>query len=156
MISKQALKSTVNFGCVLLLGMSILTSTGCLGGLGLTGAKLPTEPVSTESMGQFRVDMIGAFNKTASFEGEIDEPITVQDVLERSGATRKYRNMDIMIHRVVEETGRVLKLRVDYVPRKKSVKPELNYAIHDKDRILVQSRTTTAISKVVDSLNPNQ
>jgi hypothetical protein len=85
-----------------------------------------------------------------------NEPITIQDVLERSGATRKYRNMDIMIHRVVEETGRVLKLRVDYEPRKKSVKPELNYAIHDKDRILVQSRTTTAISKVVDSLNPNQ
>ena len=155
MISIQALKSTVNFGCLLLLGISILTSTGCLSGLGLTGAKLPTEPVSSESMGKFRVDMIGAFNRSASFEGEIDGPVTIQDVLERSGATRKYRNMDIMIHRTVEETGRPLKLRVDYVPRKKSVKPELNYAIHDKDRILVQARTTTAIDKVLNSLNPD-
>ena len=156
MISKQALKSTLNFGCALMLGMSVVTSTGCLGGLGQTGANLPTEPVSAESTETYRVDMIGAFSKTSSFEGEIDGPITIQDVLVNSGATKKFRNMDVMIYRVVKESGRVLKLAVDYVPRTKSVKPELNYAIHAEDRIIVQSRTTTAIDKVINSLGQNE
>jgi hypothetical protein len=153
MNSKQAIKSTLNFGCTLMLGMSILTSTGCLGGLGQTAANLPTEPAPSEPTDSYRIDMIGAFSKTTSLQGEIDGPITVQEVLVNSGATKKFRNMDVVIYRTVEESGRLLKLVVDYVPRTKSVKPELNYAIRPNDRIIVQSRTTTAIDKVINSIS---
>ncbi len=155
MISKHALKLTIHFGCAFVLGTSILTSTGCLGGLGLTGATLPTDPVSTEASNHYQVEMMGAFTKSAPFEGEIDGPLTVQDALERSGAIKKFRSMDIMIYRVVEETGRVLKMKVEYTPRTKTVKPELNYAIHPNDRIMVQARSLSSIDKFVDSLSPN-
>ena len=140
-----------------MLGLTILTTTGCLGGIGLNNrAVLPTQPVSAEaSAGQYQVEMTGNFSKSSVFQGEIDGPLTVQDALERSGATKKFRSMEVMIYRVVKETGRGLKMPVEYKARNKSVLPEMDYALHPNDRISVRARSTNAIDKVIDSLNPN-
>ena len=156
MISRNSIRSFSKFGCVLLLAIATISSTGCLGGLGLNATALPTDPNPQESLGRYQVDMVGAFDKSASFQGEIDGPITVQDALERSRATKKFRNMDIAVYRTVEESGRVLKMEVEYVPRTKSVKPEKNYALHANDRIVVESRTNTTIDRIIDSLNPTK
>ncbi len=62
--------------------------------------------------------------------------------------------MEIMVYRVVTETGRGLKMPVLFDRRKKMVAPEQDYAIHPNDRIVVQASTNTALDKLVDSLNP--
>lgn len=135
-------------------GLAILTTTGCLGGLGLTNGTLPTEPISSDSAGVYRVELSGHFSKSSTYQGEIDGPITVQDALERSGATKKFKSMDILVYRVVKESGRGLKMPVEYMTRTKSVTPQTDYAIHPNDRVVVQARTLTAIDKIANSLNP--
>ena len=155
MILQHSFKSVLNSTLTLMLGLTILTTTGCLGGLGLNNAAvLPTEPTA-DSAGQYQVEMTGNFSKSSVFKGEIDGPLTVQDALERSGATKKFRSMDVMIYRVVKESGFPLKMPVEYKARNKTVLPEMDYALHPNDRIAVRARSTNAIDKVIDSLNPN-
>ena len=96
--------------------------------------------------------MKGNFSKESISRGVIDGPITVQTVLERSGAIEKFRNMEITIMRVVKESGHGLRLPVDYQGGKKAVRPEQDYAIHPNDRILIESRSNNAIDKIVESL----
>lgn len=152
MKSKSTYQRTIQSATTLILGLSILMTTGCLGGLGLNDATLPTEPPTAEPSDMYQVEMLGGFSRMTGFRGEIDGPIVVQDALERSGATKKFRSMDILIVRTVEETGRQLRLEVGYVPREKSVKQEENYAILPNDRILVRAKSTNAIDQIVDSL----
>ena len=155
MNSKHDFKTKTNIVCGFLLGLSLVATSGCMGGLGLNGANVPTETVPKNSTGRYRVEMSGNFSKSGIFEGDIDGEITVQDALERSGATKKFRNMDIMVYRVVKENGRGLKMPVTYKGRTKSVLPEQDYAIHPNDRIVIEARSNNAIDKIVDSLNPN-
>ena len=98
--------------------------------------------------------MSGGFSRSTTYQGELDGPVTVQTALQRSGAIEKFRSMDIMVYRVVEDSGRGLKMPVVYTPRKKSVLPEQDYALHPGDRVVIQSRTNNALDKLVDSLNP--
>jgi hypothetical protein len=67
--------------------------------------------------------------------------MTVQAALEKSGAIRRYRNMDISILRIVEGTGQPLVLKVSYQPAKKMVSTEQDYALLPGDRVLVEPAT---------------
>ena len=115
-----------------------------------------TPTVSPDSRGAYLVQMSGGFSKASSYKGDLDGPITVQTALERSGAIEKFRSMDVALFRIVEETGHPLRLSVPYSPRKKSVMPENDYALHPNDRIIVESKTNNALDKLVDSLNPGE
>ena len=74
------------------------------------------------------------------FRGSIpeDKGITIQEVLEKSGTTQKYRAMMVDIARRIPETGEVLKLPVKYDPNEGTVSPEQNYAILPGDEILIR------------------
>ncbi len=78
-------------------------------------------PVAAENAAArdtYRVEMSGAF-KSEALTFPLDGNTTVQTALEQSGAIKRFRHMDVMVYRIVEETGRPLKMFVDYVPRKK-------------------------------------
>ena len=62
--------------------------------------------------------------------------------------------MDIMIYRIVKESGRGLKLPVEYNSGEKVVMQNQNYALHPNDRIVVTNRSNNAIDKIIDSFNP--
>lgn len=154
MSSQISLKSpnVVSVACLLCLAM-LLASSGC-STFNLSLAKapvVPSEKTTGESRGLYQVEMSGGFSKGSVFQGQIDGPITVQTALERSGATEKYRSMDIMVYRVVKESGQGLKLPVEFDRQKKSVAPEHDYAIHPNDRIIVRSSSTNPLDKLVDS-----
>jgi hypothetical protein len=78
----------------------------------------------------------------------------VQDALERSGATERYRSMDILVYRIVKETGQGLRMPVEYQSGGKTVMQNQNYALHPNDRIVITNRSLNAIDKFIDSLNP--
>jgi hypothetical protein len=59
-----------------------------------------------------------------------------------------------MIYRIVEESGRGLKLPVEYNSGEKAVMQNQNYALHPNDRIVVTNRSNNAIDKIIDSFNP--
>ena len=81
-----------------------------------------------------------------------DEAVYVQDALELSGATRKYRNMKIRVLRSVDGSGRVLNMPVNYNASRKLVEDETNYAVHPGDKILVSRKFDNAVESVVKTL----
>ena len=114
---------------------------------------VPIEDGAVNSAGVYRVEIGGGnFQKGSVYTGSLAKPVTVQEALVLSGAIEKYRNMEITVLRVVEESGRGLKMKIDFKPKSKSVPPEQDYAIHPKDRILVKPLTGNALDKFVDSV----
>ena len=158
MSPKNTLKSVLRYSLLLFIGLTTMSSIGCIAGMGgkvaMTEAQLPTEGAEENTSDMYRVEMSGGFSSNEVFEGQIDGPITVQDALERSGATERYRSMDILVYRIVKETGRGLKMPVEYQSGGKTVMQEQNYALHPNDRIVISNRSLNAIDKVIDSLNP--
>ena len=158
MTSQTVVKATtfrVPTYCVLI--GALLASSGCSSLPKTQNKALPAAATQTqEAQGVYEVHMKGAFAKESISRGVIDGPITVQTVLERSGAIEKFRNMEITIMRVVKESGQGigqgLKLPVDFQSGKNAVRPEQDYAIHPNDRILIVSKSNNAIDKIVDSL----
>lgn len=115
-------------------------------------ATIPAAPETKPIAGLYQVEMQTTFGKGKVYQGEIDGPITVQTVLERSGAIEKFRGMDIVLMRVVKESGVGLKMPVDYEIGDKSVRPEHDYAIHPNDRIIISSRSNNPLDKFVDAM----
>ena len=109
-------------------------------------------PIAASSAGTYQVEFSGGFAKSSVYQGTLDEPHTVQTALERSGAIKKFRDMDITVLRIVEETGRGLKMPIRYDAGKKSVSPEQDYALFPNDRILVESVSNSMLDKMVDSV----
>lgn len=153
MSSQKAIKATFRISAICVLLSAVLASSGC-STFSLTQAQaLPAGAAQAQkAQGVYEVHMKGGFSKETVSRGVIDGPITVQTVLERSGAIEKFRNMDITIMRVVKESGQGLKLPVDFQGGKDAVKPEQDYAIHPNDRIVIVSKSNSAIDKIVDSL----
>ncbi len=118
----------------------------------LTGKTLPADAPVEKSAGKYVVELRAMMQKPVVYEGELDGPVTVQTALDRSGATKKFRNMEITILRVVAETGRGLKMPVKYSPAKKMVTPEQDYAILPNDRIVVEPSANNTLAKMVNSL----
>ena len=146
-ISRTIVYLPVRFAAI---GCLILLATGC-GTIPLTPDNFEP-PIQSESAGIYEVYMKPQFGKPSVFKGEIDGPITVQTALERSGATSKFRGMDITLMRVVEENGRGLKLPVDYQGNKKMVRTEQDYAIHPNDRLIIKPKSNSPLDGVIDSL----
>ena len=86
----------------------------------------------------YQVEMSNMVGMPTVYEGQLEKDMTVQGALERSGAIRRYRKMDVSVLRVVEGSGQPLKMVVQYNPGKKMVSPEQDYALLPGDRVIVQ------------------
>jgi len=148
---KNTNKSLLFLPSSLLLCGLLLATSGC-STIPMTANNPLPAVQKAESAGVYEVQMTGQFTKPKSFQGEIDGPITVQTALERSGAISKFRGMDITLMRVVKESGRGLRLPVEYQGDTKTVVSSQDYAIHPNDRIIVDAQTRNPIDKIVDSL----
>ncbi len=126
--------------------------TGCSTFSSFGNKSVPVTENMTSTTDQYRVEMTIPYQKTKIYTGTIDGPITVQTALERSGATERYRNMDVMVLRVVKETGRGLKMPVDFQPRTKSVSSQQDYAIHPGDRIVVEPTSNNLLDQFMDAV----
>lgn len=156
MLTTKTHKLSKSVLCLFVMGFGVLLfSSGCNSLLqNLNTTSMPTNP-NAESAGQYYVEMHPAFGQPKIFQGELDGNLTVQQALERSGATKKYRGMNIGLFRFVKESGRPLKLPVEYKYRNKQVSPDQNYALHPEDRIVVMPKSSSPLDKVMDSLGAN-
>jgi hypothetical protein len=153
MLANNAFKSSASAVCFSVVGMGILLlSSGCSTMLKSLPPAIPAEtPVASD--GSYYVEMHPAIGKPVIFKGELNGPATVQDALEQSGATKKFRGMRIGLFRIVKENGRPLKLPVDYKYRTKQVEQHQNYALHPEDRIVVAAKTSNVMGEVMKALN---
>lgn len=152
-VSNQKIIKVVFQASTLCASIAILTiSSGCSMLPMAQDKSLPTMVDQKEASGFYEVQMKGKLGRISTARGAIDGPITVQTVLERSGAIEKFRAMEITLLRVVKDSGRGLKLPVEYEASKDAVRPEQDYAIHPGDQIMIEAKTGSAIDKIVDSV----
>lgn len=108
----------------------------------------PKAPVSIDA-GQYQVRLESNFGKSPTFKGDIDQALTIQDALQRSGALKKYRNMEIDLFRKVEGSYQPLKMAAIYDAGKKRVRPETNYGLRAGDSIRVKSKSENSLGKMM-------
>ena len=155
MLSRSENRNPSLVTSLMLLAILFVCQTGCTTLNTLGKKEVPTDSQPADPAGTFIVEMRGVMSKPKVYEGMLDGPVTVQAVLEEFGATKKYKNMEITVLRIVEETGRGLKLPVKYNVRKKSVSPEQDYAILPKDRIVIEPSSGSTLAKMVNSMSSN-
>lgn len=132
---------------ILLVSMTPVFSTGCM--LISPDGKNLDEVVGKPTGNSFTVMLKGMKPETM----EITEGMRVQDVLNSSGAIKRYGKMDIVVSRMLVDKGRRFRMEVDYDPAKKRIPFEQDYVIHANDIVMIQPDNTTQFDKVVDSLS---
>lgn len=138
----------------LLVAIAALNS-GCstLGSMSISESVIPPA-AEGEVNGMYMVDMVPLVGKKASHKGQIRGNMTVQNALDESGALKKMRNVKITVFRIVQGSGRTLKLPVKLQSAKRIVKFEQDYSLHPGDRIVVEARSALGLDQVLNSLMP--
>ncbi len=133
-------------GTVLSTGCSTLPSSLSANGLFKDGAK---SPVATGSQAQYLVDMQMSIGGGKKYRGTINEGTTVQSALTASGATKKFRKMDVVVMRKVEGIYKPLKMTCDYNSAQKAVRPETDYALQHGDRIVISPKSDNQLLQML-------
>ena len=100
-------------------------------------------------IGQYQMQLIPSRGKPSVEKINITGPVTVQDALEASGATKKFGNMKITLSRIVKDKSELLKLPVEYQIRSKSIRPEQNYGVLPGDTITVSPKQSDTIERML-------
>ncbi len=142
----------------------LITMVGC-GTLKLPAAFEGFSPVSKseledkpveKSRGTFEVLMKPRVGKriksTQTLKGTA--PVLLQDVLEASGAVKKFKSMDITIYRPVKGVAVPLQMQCQYDSAEDSVADAENYEIYPGDQILLEEVSGSAIGKLIGDLSP--
>lgn len=132
----------------LLVALLTIATTGC-STLSLATTDRDADPSVSADLGQYQVLMQANFGKSPTYTGTIDGSLTIQDALERSGALKKYRNMEIDLFREIEGSYQPLKMSALYDPGKRIVRPETNYGLRAGDSILVKTKTENSLGKLM-------
>ena len=104
--------------------------------------------------GQYQLRMESAYGGSKTYKGSIDGPITIQTALERSGAIKKFRNMNIDLFRKVEGAYQPLKMSALYDAGEKMVRPETDYGLRAGDSILVSPKSeVSTLSKMMGTFS---
>lgn len=108
-------------------------------------------PAASQSQAQYLVDMQLSYGGSKKFKGDIGQGATVQTALEASGATKKFRKMDVAVMRKVEGNFNPLKMSSDYNSSKKRIRPETDYALRHGDRIVITPKSENQLLQLLGS-----
>jgi len=143
----QRIQIALSFLCFAVIA---IVSTGC-SALPLASTAGNIEAAVPADTGQYQVKM-ETFSGSKMYRGTIEGPITIQTALERSGAIKKYRSMDIELFRKVEGSYQPLKMPAIYDAGKKMVRPETDYGLRPGDSILVKTKSQNPLGKIMGNL----
>ena len=142
-----------------LLAFTCVVFTGCQSfdfGAAPTETATTSPPVTDANViGQYQMQLIPARGEPSVEKVNITSPVTVQDALEASGATKKFKDMKISLGRIIKDNGTLLKLPIDYQVRSKLIRPEQNYQLLPGDTLTVSPKSTDAFEKMIKSLMGN-
>lgn len=82
----------------------------------------------------------------------LSEAMHVQDLLEQTGLTRRFRRMELELIRPTG--GDMARMRVVYRHQTGRVEPLFDYALRPGDHLVVTEDTSTVLDDMLQSLNP--
>lgn len=77
-------------------------------------------------------------------------PLYVQDAIEQTEATKRFRRLEIELFRAA--AGQAHKMEVEYDRASKRVNPLFDYALHPGDRLVIIEDTRTTLDDIFDSI----
>ena len=119
---------------------------------GDASAKLPGQ-TSAPIIGTYSVQMANRFGEVEEYTGDIDGSVTVEAALQRSGALKRNRGMEIVVLRKLAKSPRPLRLEVDYT-KSEGVSSSQNYALHPGDTIVIQPAGRDLVGGIISSIAP--
>ena len=146
-----------------LLVCTAVSTTGCVNSFISTSADKQAKPfpnTSAENPMNRPPAMGGpscsvAFYSKKKLIKEVKVPVTgpvyVQDVLEKSGATKHFGRMNVALLRKLSH-GKLHRMDVEFGKRKKRVSVTSNYAVYPGDRLVVGENTDTALDDMLGSV----
>ena len=150
-IKSAANRSVSSVFALLGIAMIAVSFTGCTP-LVMSKANEGVVSKAATSAGQYQLRMEMPFGKSETYIGDIDGPLTIQNALERSGAMKKFRAMDVDLFREVEGTYAPLKMTAVFEPGKKMIRPETNYGLRAGDSILVKPASNNPFGKMLGKM----
>lgn len=134
-----------------------LASSGCssfhprqLDVLGVFAPRRPSPPAPGEPA--YTVVVVPALGSVDEFTVAYDNPITVQEALDQTGAMYHFPRAEVYIERMVPKAGTSHKLTTTYDYAAGGVAPETDYAIYPGDRLVVKQDTTTLIEQTLEGI----
>ena len=130
---------------------SVNTELGMLFG-DVPASQPPTAASSTKSDGpKFQLEIRESGKQPQLTQLPLPDVLYVQQLLEQSGAARRFRRMKIEIYRQLPGGGGH-RLDVAYDRATHRVPPGADYAIHPNDRIVVTEDTSTIVDDMIESI----
>ena len=97
--------------------------------------------------------MRGHSRRPQTVEVPLSEKTCVQDVLDASRATSKFRNLDVVVLRPTPKASEpLLKLACRFDRRKRRIGWESDYAVLPGDRVIVREDTSGGLDKIMTSM----
>ncbi|MCH2181962.1 MAG: hypothetical protein MK108_08150 [Mariniblastus sp.] len=141
-------KTTVS--TAIMLGILICLQSGCASLSPFGSEQIPV--VEPDANTQCMVRITTKFGQNRVKHLPVSDQMTVQSVLESTGAIGDFRTMEINIFRAVDGQGQLLRLPVEYDTAQNHTVQECNYAIHPGDVITIRPKKNSSLDKFVDSV----
>jgi len=119
--------------------------------LHLFGPRRPKPPAEGEPA--YTVLLVPASGTPQSFRMPADEPVTVQEALEQSGAMHEYARQEIFLERTIPGAGKSHRMNVSFDRATQAVAAENDYAIYPGDRLIVKEDTSTILEDSLEALS---
>ncbi len=107
-----------------------------------------------KNRGTYEVIMKPRYGKGSKTTLPIKDTVLLQNVLESSGAVKKYKAMNITIYRQVKGSPVPLQMQCDYDSAKDSVSDAENYEIYPNDQVLLEEVSNSKVGKLISDLSP--
>lgn len=148
------------FSAALIAGTMLLSlGSGCSTVTSMVGKPLPVEDSQmAAARGTYSVEMYNKFGQPRQFKDALTGNTTVSDALQKSGAIKKFTDLDVEILRIVEHKGksRGLRMPVEFDSGRGGPSPEQDYALLDGDRIVVKPKSNNGLVKMVGAMMGNR
>lgn len=108
----------------------------------------PGGPV-VEPAAKYTVEIRPSKGKPQAVEKDLTDPIHVQSALEKTGASKKFRRMDLELFRPLPSGG-WHKMHLEYDKSNHQVPPEFDYALLPGDRIIVTEDPRTMFDDLLE------
>lgn len=139
-----------SFVPMLLVLLVCLFETGCST---LDSVSDSAPPIANSlANGMYAVNVFPAYGEDISFKGQIRGNMTVQNALEESRSLKSTRNAEIKLYRIVQGSGRTVKMPVEMQSNGQSVKFEHDYALYPGDRLVIRGNASSGLGKILNQV----
>lgn len=152
------LSTTFNFrtpSFCLCLALTVLAGTGCQS---VFKSPLgPATPVAAQNANgdsqTYTVEVHSNWSNPATTREAFSGPVPLQKIVEKSGMSRRHRNLDITVVRVSKNTSQLVRMKAKYDPKRREIEPQYDYDVLANDHVIIKPDNSSPLDEVVKPLN---